>query len=303
MILEEYSKSRSMMLYWYGLGLLLFSIGLVGVFLTHSLGTPLNWIARVTELLGGLYLIIATWLTYKTAKLRNISSHEALVMFFSSQKSNLIHLLDNIKDGVIVTDLNLIIVGWNAAAERIYGWSENEVIGKDALDMLQTNYPSKLTRSDLLRYVIEEGGWSIEVTQKDKKYDDVPILTSISALKDEDGQLNGLIMINQDITDRKKAEITIQKTMDELKRSNDELQRFAYVSSHDLQEPLRMVTSFTQLLERRYKGRLDGDADDYIGFIVDGAKRMKMLIDDLLAFSRLNTRSKPFQILLILKPF
>ena len=77
-----------------------------------------------------------------------------------------------------------------------------------------------------------------------------------------------------------------------LKESNEELERFAYVSSHDLQEPLRMVTSFTQLLERRYKGRLDDDADDYIGFIVDGAKRMKMLIDDLLTFSRLNTQPR-----------
>ena len=77
-----------------------------------------------------------------------------------------------------------------------------------------------------------------------------------------------------------------------LKESNEELERFAYVSSHDLQEPLRMVTSFTQLLERRYKGRLDDDADDYIGFIVDGAKRIKMLIDDLLTFSRLNTQPR-----------
>ncbi len=78
--------------------------------------------------------------------------------------------------------------------------------------------------------------------------------------------------------------------VDKLEVSNKELEQFAYISSHDLQEPIRMVTSFTQLLERRYKGKLDDDADDYIDFIVEGAHRMKYLIDDLLTFSRLNTQ-------------
>ncbi len=83
------------------------------------------------------------------------------------------------------------------------------------------------------------------------------------------------------------AQNNLSKFVSELKISNKELEQFAYVASHDLQEPLRMITSFTQLLEKRYKGQLDSDADDYIGFVVDGAHRMKDLIDDLLEFSRL----------------
>lgn len=93
----------------------------------------------------------------------------------------------------------------------------------------------------------------------------------------------------------RKIQDELEKTIDKLEVSNRDLEQFAYVASHDLQEPLRMVSSFTQLLERRYKNQLDENADEYIEFIVDGAKRMKDLINDLLAFSRLNTERREFE--------
>ncbi len=122
------------------------------------------------------------------------------------------------------------------------------------------------------------------------------------------GDLEGreVAILFNDITKRKMAEDKlkdyqdtleekVEKRTEELLKSNKELEQFAYVSSHDLQEPIRMVTSFTQLLEKRYKGQLDNEADEYMEFIVEGAHRMKYLIDDLLTFSRVTSQAKEYE--------
>ncbi|MGE5401448.1 MAG: sensor histidine kinase [Ignavibacteriales bacterium] len=118
------------------------------------------------------------------------------------------------------------------------------------------------------------------------------ILNSAIPVYGENHVISSAVIVSQDITKIMQDEAKLKKTLSDLERSNHELEQFAYVASHDLQEPLRMVASFTQLLEIKYKGKLDKQADEYIGFAVEGAKRMQRIIRDLLDFSRITNNQQ-----------
>jgi PAS domain S-box-containing protein len=189
-------------------------------------------------------------------------------------------------DAFITSDASGRIIGWNPSAERIFGYTTEEVMGQ-ALTLLMPQRFHELHLEGMARMRANGErrmiGKTVELIGRRKSGDEFPI--ELSTTTWADGKKRYFTGIVRDITDRKASDLNIKIKGKALAESNQELERFAYVASHDLREPLRMINSFLTLLERR-NPQLDSESKEFLEFAKDGAVRMDRMVLDLLDLSR-----------------
>jgi PAS domain S-box-containing protein len=201
-------------------------------------------------------------------------------------------LLNLTHDTIFVRDMSDVITYWNHGAQELYGWTSEDAIGKRSHDLLRTVFPEPI--DDINTELLRTGRWEGELRHVKADETQVVVSSRWSLRRDEQERAVAILETNNDITERKRRDQEIESLNQELaKRStelesiNKELEAFAYSVSHDLRAPLRHMAGYSELLQKRASSALDQKSNHYMAMIMESAKRMGNLIDDLLAFSRI----------------
>ena len=212
-------------------------------------------------------------------------------------------LLDLTHDTVFVRDMNDVITYWNRGAEELYGWTSREAVGQVSHQLTRTIFPEPL--DEINTKLLRTGRWEGELVHAMRDGTGVVVASRWSLQRDERGNPTAILETNNNITERKQAEEAVRRSRDELEIKvkertaelgkmnvdlqsvNKELEAFAYSVSHDLRAPVRHIAGFTELLQKHVEPVLDDKSRHHISMILDSAKRMGTLVDDLLAFSRI----------------
>jgi PAS domain S-box-containing protein len=206
----------------------------------------------------------------------------------SELRQRLAAIVESSDDAILSKDLNGIIQSWNRGAERIFGYKAEEIVGKHISTLAPPDYADEIP-SILERIVRGERIDHYQTKRRTKTGRILNISLTVSPVRDAWGKIIGASKVARDITEKELQEQVLRDTNAALTRSNADLQQFAYSASHDLQEPLRMVATYSEMLKKHFAGKLGARGDEYIGYTVQGALRMEQLLKDLRAYTQVST--------------
>jgi PAS domain S-box-containing protein len=243
-----------------------------------------------------IFVLFASLLTGFAAVRRRVErdlvqarDHLQIEVAERTQQASLLNLTH---DPIFVRDMGDVITYWNRGAQELYGWTDKEAIGRPSQELLQTIFPTPL--EDIRAELLRTNRWEGELKKTKADGTQVVVASRWSLRRDEQGRPVAILETNNDITERKRREEEIQglnqelaKRSAELESINKELEAFAYSISHDLRAPLRHMAGYTELLQKKASSVVDEKSNRYMAMILESAKRMGNLIDDLLAFSRI----------------